>query len=95
MVADLMDGVLRPLAEQRGLLSWDDISDYAAGLWFPARIAFGKFKGRPFREALEDPDLHAWLKKQNTPVSTTAYRWSSPNCSHCCGPNTKDATRCV
>jgi len=61
-VADLMNEVLRPLAEQRGLVSWDDISNYAIGIWFPSRIAFGKFKGRPFREALNDPDLHAWLE---------------------------------
>ena len=77
-VADLMDRVLRPLAEQRGLVTWDDIREYAAKPWYPSRIAFGKFKGRPFREALDEPDLHAWLEwlaGSSNPRSANMGRW--------------------
>ena len=61
-VADLMQHVLRPIAEQRGLINWDEIVAYTAAPWFPSRIAFGKYKGRSFTEARNDPDLHAWLE---------------------------------
>lgn len=61
-VADLMQQVLRPLAEERGLETWEAISAFAAAPWFPSRIAFGKHKGRSFRDALDDPNLHAWLQ---------------------------------
>jgi DNA polymerase-3 subunit epsilon len=30
--------------------------------WFPSLIAFGKFKGRNFREATADSELHGWLR---------------------------------
>lgn len=60
-VVDLMTSVLRPLAEARGIFSWDDILAFVAEEWFPSRIAFGKFKGRDFRDAAEDPALRGWL----------------------------------
>ncbi|MCF8003031.1 MAG: exonuclease [Chromatiaceae bacterium] len=77
-VADLMQQVLRPLAEQRGLLTWEAISAYTAAPWFPSRIAFGKFKGRPFRDALEDGELRGWLQwlaSANNPRSAEMGRW--------------------
>lgn len=60
-VIDLMTQVLKPLAQERGLTSWNDIVTFCEADWFPTRIAFGKFKGRDFREAREDADLRSWL----------------------------------
>lgn len=45
-VIDLMQQVLRPLAEKRGLDTWVKIVGFAGDEWFPTRLAFGKFKGR-------------------------------------------------
>jgi len=70
--------VLRPLAEARGLATWEEIAAFAEAPWFPSRIAFGKFKGRPFRDALSDPDLHqwlGWLAGANNPRSAEMGRW--------------------
>lgn len=50
-VADLLQQVLRPLAEARGLMTWDAPCAYASQPWFPSRIAFGKYKGRLFQDA--------------------------------------------
>ena len=61
-VVDLMQNVLRPLAEQRGLTNWDEIVAYTEAPWFPSRIPFGKFKDRRFIEAQDDPELHSWLE---------------------------------
>ena len=58
---DLLTEVLRPMAEQRRLESWEDIVGFTSGLWFPSKLAFGKFKGRFFREAREDAELRDWL----------------------------------
>jgi DNA polymerase-3 subunit epsilon len=77
-VVDLMQQVLRPLAEERGLETWQAISAFAAAPWFPSRIAFGKHKGRPFREALDDPSLYAWLQwlaSSSNPRSAEMGRW--------------------
>jgi len=38
--------VLRPLAEKRGLDTWEKIVNFTKDEWFPSRLAFGKFKGR-------------------------------------------------
>jgi hypothetical protein len=45
-VADLFAMVLRPIAEPRGLATWEQLAAYAAEQWVPSRIAFGKYKGR-------------------------------------------------
>ena len=60
-VADLMAQVLRPIAEHRGLDTWDKLVAYAAEEWYPSRIAFGKHKGRLFQEARKDAELRRWL----------------------------------
>ena len=60
-VADLMSQVLRPIAGNRGLESWTDIQAFAGAEWFPSRIAFGKFKGRDYRDARNDETLRRWL----------------------------------
>ena len=84
-VADLLRQVLRPLAEARGLMSWEAISAFAAAPWFPSRIAFGKFKGRLFREALEDRDLYGWLEwlaSSSNPRSAAMGRWYLEQLAH-------------
>ncbi len=60
-VADLMAQVLRPIAEHRGLDTWEKLVAFAAEEWFPSRIAFGKHKGRLIQEARKDADLRGWL----------------------------------
>jgi len=60
-VANLFANVLRPIAEYRGLNTWEKLAGYAAEEWFPSRIAFGKHKGRLFQEARTDTELRRWL----------------------------------
>ena len=60
-VVDLLAKVLRPIAESRGLTEWADICAYAEAEWYPSRIAFGKFKGRHFQDAMTDTALMGWL----------------------------------
>ena len=60
-VVDLMSQVLRPIAENHGLTSWVDVRAFAEAEWFPSRIAFGKFKGRDYRDARHDENLRGWL----------------------------------
>jgi DNA polymerase III epsilon subunit-like protein len=61
-VVDLMQQVLRPLAEKRGLDTWEKIVGFAGDERFPSRLSFGKFKGRLYQEAREDAELRAWLE---------------------------------
>ena len=77
-VADLLSKVLQPIAEQRGLNSWQDICTYAKAEWFPSRIAFGKFKGRDFHDANTDRAMKGWLTSlADSPNSRSALmgRW--------------------
>ena len=60
-VVDLLGQVLRPLAEQRGLDSWQSVCDFTTQDWYPTRIAFGAFKGRLFWDAETDATMHGWL----------------------------------
>ena len=60
-VIDLLGQVLRPIAEHRGLSSWRTVCDFTTREWYPARIGFGKFKGRLFRDAETDGELREWL----------------------------------
>jgi DNA polymerase III epsilon subunit-like protein len=61
-VADLFATVLRPIAEKRGLNTWDELVAYAEEEWFPSRLAFGKHKGRLFQEARKDLELRGWIE---------------------------------
>ncbi len=45
-VADLFATVLRLIAEQRGLETWEQLAADAAEEWVSSGIAFGKHKGR-------------------------------------------------
>lgn len=77
-VVDLLDQVLRPLAEARGLTTWADLCAFAAAPWFPSRIAFGNYRGRAYQEARTDPDLYAWLEwlsRSSNPRSAAMGRW--------------------
>ncbi len=60
-VADLFATVLRPLAEERGLETWEQLAAFAAEEWYPSRIAFGKHKGKSIAEARTDAELRRWL----------------------------------
>ena len=60
-VADLFANVLRPIAEHRGLDSWEKLAAFVAEEWYPSRIAFGKYKGRQIQEAQKDVELRRWL----------------------------------
>ena len=60
-VVDLLGQVLRPLAEQRGLDSWQRVCDFTTQDWYPTRIAFGAFKDYLFWDAETDPALRDWL----------------------------------
>ena len=77
-VSDLMAHVLRPIAERRGVKSWSDVCAYTSAEWFPSRIAFGKFKGRDFRDARRDQPLRDWLNwlaGSSNPRSASMGRW--------------------
>lgn len=60
-VIDLFQTVLRPLAERRGLGTWQHLHDFTCQEWYASRIPFGKFRGRLFFEATNDPALMSWL----------------------------------
>ncbi|MBM3740798.1 MAG: exonuclease [Acidobacteria bacterium] len=61
-VADLLAQVLRPIAEHRGLDTWEKLVACAGEEWYPSRIAFGKHKGRLVQEARKDAELRRWLE---------------------------------
>lgn len=77
-VIDLMQQVLRPLAEKRGLDTWEKIVNFTTGEWFPSRLPFGKFKGRIYQEAREDAELRSWLEwltESTNERSSAMGRW--------------------
>ena len=77
-VVDLLGQVLRPLAEQRGLDSWQSVCDFTTQEWYPTRLAFGAFKGRLFWDAETDAALHAWLVRLSHSTNrrnATIGRW--------------------
>lgn len=77
-VVDLLGQVLRPLAEAGELTTWEALRTYTSETWFPSRLAFGKYKGRPVQEARTDPHLRAWLEwlaGSSTPRSAEMGRW--------------------
>jgi DNA polymerase-3 subunit epsilon len=61
-VVDLMGSVLRSLAGARRLHTWEELVAFTESTWFPSLIAFGKHKGRNFREAATDQNLYGWLE---------------------------------
>lgn len=59
---DLLQNVLKPIAEDRGLTDWHKLRQFAEEEWFPSRLTFGKRKGRDYRDALTDRELRGWLE---------------------------------
>lgn len=77
-VVDLLAQVLHPLATQRDLHTWDELKAFTEEAWFPQRIAFGKFKGRDFRDARTDDALLQWLQwlsASSSARSSAMGRW--------------------
>ena len=58
---EVIGQVLRPSAQSRGLDSWGSVCDFTTREWYPVRIGFGRFKGRPFQDARNDGALRDWL----------------------------------
>jgi len=98
-VIDLMQQVLRPLAEKRGLETWATLRDFTDDEWYPSRLPFGKFKGRLYQEADGDSALKSWLEwlaeSSNERSSRMGFRFRSTaltllrNCALCtntCAP---------
>jgi hypothetical protein len=73
-VADLFATVLRPIAEQRGLATWEQVAAYAAEEWVPSRIAFGKHKGRSIAEARTDAGLRQTVQPSAQPANARNAR---------------------
>jgi len=87
-VVDLMQQVLRPLAEKRGLDTWEKIVGFAGDDWFPSRLSFGKFKGRMYQEAREDAELRLWLEwlaASSNGRSSAMGRWYLAQLENGCG----------
>ncbi len=61
-VVDLIQEVLRPLAEARALTSWAQLRSFAEDEWYPSRLSFGKHQGRDFRDARDNSELFSWLE---------------------------------
>lgn len=60
-VIDLLQSVLLPIARIKNLVDVSKFSDFTQELWFPAKIPFGKFRGRSFRDANNDEQIKDWL----------------------------------
>ena len=87
-VVDLMQQVLRPLAEKRGLNTWEKIVGFTGNEWFPSRVLFGKFKGRRYQEAREDAELMSWLEwlaESTSKRSSAMGRWYLAQLEDGCG----------
>lgn len=77
-VADLLARVLRPIAEKQGLITWENLTEYAEAEWFPSQIAFGKYKGRFIQDAYTDADFRGWLEwlsNSSNSRSASMGRW--------------------
>lgn len=61
-VVDLLQRVLHPLCQARGLLDFGALTAFTRTPWHPSRISFGKYKGRHFREAATDVEFRSWLR---------------------------------
>lgn len=76
--AELLERVLRPIAEQRGLDEWNTLKAYADEEWYPSRLTFGKHKGRSFYDARQDAEVRVWLEwlaESSNPQSAAMGRW--------------------
>ena len=77
-VVDLFTHVLRPVAEQRGLHTWDQLAGYTREEWYPSRLTFGKHKGKSIHDATKNPELRRWLEwlsASSNERSASMARW--------------------
>ena len=77
-VVDLFAHVLRPIAEQRGLQTWDQLAGFTLEEWYPSRLTFGKYKGKSFHEAHHNAEIRKWLEwltKSSSEKSASMGRW--------------------
>ncbi len=75
---DLLLNVIRPLTENRGVRTWEQLTGFVAEPWYPTRLPFGKFKGRLFQDALEDDEMARWLEwlsASKNPESAAMGTW--------------------
>ena len=73
-----MAHVLRPIAEERGLDTWEKVAAFSSEEWYPSRIAFGKHKGRCVWDARKDAELRGWLEwlaQSSNARSASMGRW--------------------
>ena len=56
------EGTAAAIAEQRGLLNWEQLAAYSGEEWYPSRFAFGKHKGKSLADAGRDAGLREWLE---------------------------------
>ena len=77
-VVSLMADILRPLADRWGLDTWDKILEFTEAPYFPSRLTFGDYKGRDYRDAIEDEKFRSYLEQlassKNSRTSKVA-RW--------------------
>ncbi len=88
-VIDLLREVLRPLAEKRGLDTWDRVLGFTRETWFPSRLTFGKYKGRLYQEAATDEGLRSWLDwlaESSNEKSSAMGRWYLHQLHSGCAP---------
>lgn len=71
---DLLQNVLKPIAEDRGLTDWHKLRQFAEEEWFPSRLTFGKHKGRDYRDALTDREFLRWLEWLTTSTNERSAR---------------------
>jgi DNA polymerase-3 subunit epsilon len=77
-VIDLMQQVLRLIAEERSLDDGEALTNYTKSEWYPSRLPFGKYKGRPFLDADADAGVRSWLlwlAESSNPKSARMGRW--------------------
>jgi DNA polymerase III epsilon subunit-like protein len=77
-VVDLLTHVLKPVALDRGVKTISQARSLSKEIWYPTRIPFGKYRGRPFHEARRDVDLKSWLEwlsHSENPSSQLMGRW--------------------
>ena len=61
-VVDLLETVLQPLGALKGLTDMKSVRSFTEEKWFPTKLPFGKFRGRSFLEARENPNLKSWIE---------------------------------
>jgi DNA polymerase III epsilon subunit-like protein len=77
-VIDLLEKVLHPRLQELGLTGYASIKSFTDLGAYPDVLNFGEFKGRGWREAGTDSELHDWLKclaEQSTANGAAMANW--------------------